>query len=564
MNNGGQLNDDHLTNGRDELGKCIVSESATDQMLNGLDENDNDNDNDSDIDDDNADQEEKPNLQGDRWNVALLTFLYFLQGIVSGLSAAMPLLLQNYGATYSQQAQFSMAVWPFSLKLVWAPIIDCLYSKRFGRRKSWLIPTQFLTGVFMLILSFYINLWLSGNGQEPNIEILTILYFGLNFLAASQDVTVDGWAVQMVKRRNTGYIATCNQCGQKTGFFVGFALFTALESAEFCNKYLRNVPEPDGLITMSGFLRCWGICFLCATILIAIFKHERPPDDADSDIDVESDFSLIKSYKVLFDILKLRGVKLLVLILLTSKFAYALCDNVMKLKLLDAGIKTDDLLILIMLSMMPTEIFLPLIVTKYTTGPRPTETYIKFIPFRLLFSACAVLLVWYIPSLINESGEAPIILLVMLFTYNILYDTCVNSMYLGMTAFFAKVSDPRVGGTYMTLWNTVENFGGTWPATLSLWMIDLLTWKECEVMNQTAFNATLNSTCPNWNDTCTTNITSTISSEPKLKCRTTVDGFYIEAVICMMYGVLWYFWGKSKIRYLQRLPTKVWRLNVDL
>lgn len=234
---------------------------------------------------------------------------------------------------------------------------------------------------------------------------------------------------------------------------------------------------------------CWGICFLCATILIAIFKHEPPPDDTVPD---ESNFSLIKSYKVLLEILKLRGVKLLVLILLTSKFAYALCDNVMKLKLLDAGIKKDNLLILIMISMMPTEIFLPLIVTKYTTGPKPTETYIKFIPFRLIFSVCAIVIVWFTPTMISETGEAPYILLVILFTYNIIYDTCVNSMYLGMTAFFAKVSDPRVGGTYMTLWNTVDTLGGTWPATLSLWMIDLLTWKDCDLTNNsTTFNATL-------------------------------------------------------------------------
>lgn len=244
MNGSIELSDDKLVNGRDELSKFIVSESTTDQISNKLD--------DCDLEYDDQQEQEQPNLQGDRANVALLTFLYFMQGVVSGLSAAMPLLLQNYGASYTQQAQFSMAVWPFSLKLVWAPIIDSLYSKRFGRRKSWLIPTQFFTGVFMLTLSFYINLWLSGNGQKPNIVILTVLYFGLNFLAASQDVTVDGWAVQMVKRRNTGYIATCNQCGQKTGFFVGFALFTALESAEFCNKYLRNVPQPTGLITMSG------------------------------------------------------------------------------------------------------------------------------------------------------------------------------------------------------------------------------------------------------------------------------------------------------------------------
>lgn len=235
----------------------------------------------------------------------------------------------------------------------------------------------------------------------------------------------------------------------------------------------------------------WGICFLCATTLIAIFKKEQPQDEETAT--KESKFSLIKSYRVLFDILKLRGVKLLVLILLTSKFAYALCDNVLKLKLLEAGVPKDNLLILIMLSMMPTEIFLPLIVTKYTTGPRPTETYIKFIPFRLIFSVCAVLIVWYTPSMISESGEATLTLLVILFTYNIIYDTCVNSMYLGMTAFFAKVSDPRVGGTYMTIWNTVETLGGTWPGSLTLWMVDLLTWKECNAID----NKMLDSTCIN-------------------------------------------------------------------
>lgn len=242
-------------------------------------------------------------------------------------------------------------------------------------------------------------------------------------------------------------------------------------------------------ILFAGFLWYWGICFLCATTLIAIFKRERLPDDAPADSE-ELNFSLIESYKVLFKILRLRGVGLLVLVLLTSKFAYALSDAAVKLKLLDAGIKQDNLLILIIISMMPTEIFLPLIVTKYTTGPKPTETYIKFVPFRLVFSVCAVIIVWITPNLISESGEAPLMLLVILLTYNILYDSCVNSMYLGMTAFFAKVSDPRVGGTYMTIWNTVDTLGGTWPATLSLWMIDLLTWKECDATFSTGLNAT--------------------------------------------------------------------------
>ena len=38
---------------------------------------------------------------------------------------------------YADQATFSFAVWPFSLKLLWAPLVDALYWRRLGRRKSW-------------------------------------------------------------------------------------------------------------------------------------------------------------------------------------------------------------------------------------------------------------------------------------------------------------------------------------------------------------------------------------------------------------------------------------------
>ena len=53
-------------------------------------------------------------------------------------------------------------------------------------------------------------------------------------------------------------------------------------------------------------------------------------------------------------------------------------------------------------------------------------------------------------------------------------------MFVAIMAFFAKISDPAVGGTYMTLLNTLTNLGGNWPSTLALWIIDQLTWKSCD------------------------------------------------------------------------------------
>jgi len=77
------------------------------------------------------------NWNGEGKNIALLFFLYLLQGIPLGLAASIPLLLQNRKVSYKEQAEFSFVYWPFSLKLLWAPIVDSLYSSKMGRRKTW-------------------------------------------------------------------------------------------------------------------------------------------------------------------------------------------------------------------------------------------------------------------------------------------------------------------------------------------------------------------------------------------------------------------------------------------
>lgn len=47
--------------------------------------------------------EESSDMKGDEWNIAILFFLYVLQGIPLGLSSAIPMYLQNRGVSYRQQ-----------------------------------------------------------------------------------------------------------------------------------------------------------------------------------------------------------------------------------------------------------------------------------------------------------------------------------------------------------------------------------------------------------------------------------------------------------------------------
>lgn len=355
---------------------------------------------------------EESDLRGDRWNIAVLFFLYLLQGIPLGLSAAIPMLMQNRGTSYKEQAEFSFAYWPFSLKLLWAPIVDSLYSQRFGRRKTWLIPTQYLIGIFMLILSVYVNQWLGNTeaGVLPNVPLLTALFFTLNFLAATQDIAVDGWALTMLKRCNVGHASTCNSVGQTAGYFLGYVAFIALESAEFCNSYLRSEPHSDGLVTLPGFLYFWGLVFLATTTLVAIFKRENNPRDHQATGDIlrteEDELDIWQTYKLLLGIMKMKPIRTLAAILLTVKVTFAACDSVTSLKLIDAGVPKDKLALLAV-PLVPLQIILPLVISKYTTGPRPMNVYLKAIPYRIVFSVIASAIVWLTPFTLSAKGEVP-------------------------------------------------------------------------------------------------------------------------------------------------------------
>lgn len=52
-------------------------------------------------------------------------------------------------------------------------------------------------------------------------------------------------------------------------------------------------------------------------------------------------------------------------------------------------------------------------------------------------------------------------------------------MTLTIITFYATISDPQIGGTNMTLLTTLGNLGTSWSRTGALWLIELLTYKQC-------------------------------------------------------------------------------------
>ena len=316
-------------------------------------------------------------IKGDEKNIAVLLFLYVLQGIPLGLAAAVPLILTNRNVSYKQQAEFSFAYWPFSIKLLWAPIVDSVFIPSIGRRKTWLVPVQYLIGATMLLLAKNVDFYLDGEAREdktPDVFMLTCLFFFLNFLAATQDIAVDGWALTMLQRHNVGYASTCNAVGQTAGYFLGYVGYMGLESY--------------GLVTLPDFLFFWGIVFIVATTLVAIFKSETDASEND-----EEDLGIVGTYKTLLKILVLPLMPSLVVFLLTSKIGFSAADTVTSLKLIERGVPKDTLAMLA-IPIIPLQILLPWIISKYTAGTRPMNVYLKSMGPRLFMGLVFAWIVW--------------------------------------------------------------------------------------------------------------------------------------------------------------------------
>jgi hypothetical protein len=88
-----------------------------------------------------------------------------LQGIPLGLTfGTLPFLLKPH-LSYSQLAIFALSTWPYSLKLLWSPIVDAWFVPKWGRRKSWIVPVQSIVGIGLWVIGGRVEEWLNQVGS---------------------------------------------------------------------------------------------------------------------------------------------------------------------------------------------------------------------------------------------------------------------------------------------------------------------------------------------------------------------------------------------------------------
>ena len=273
---------------------------------------------------------------------------------------------------------------------------------------------------------------LGEGGGTLNVGALTTLFFGLYLLAATQDIAVDGWALTMLKPRNVGYASTCNSVGQQTGWLVSFTGFLAL------NHW--------GYATLAGFMQAWGVFFIIVTVFVALFKPEG--------VDVaNADEGVREVYRQTWAVLKLDLVKDFALVLLTWKIAFAANDAMSGLKLIEMGMPKEHVAYISSI-MAPAMIIVTAAIARYTSGPRPLDIAMKVYPWRIGCTVATACLLFFAPvEYLKVGGEGGATATAIFYVFVVLLmcaqGVLMTVMFTAQMSFFAKVSDPAIGGTYM-------------------------------------------------------------------------------------------------------------------
>lgn len=176
------------------------------------------------------------------WKIAFLASLYFAQGLPFGFqSNALRLYLTDLGLTMTQVGFAGLLAAPWGLKLFWAPLVDRFGSARFGRRKTWIVPAQALLALTCVAAAFV--------PPQEHLALLLGLVLAMNFFAATQDIAVDGLAVDVLSPSELGAGNAAQVVGYKVGMLTGGGL----------------------LVAASGYLGGWRALFLSmAALCVAV------------------------------------------------------------------------------------------------------------------------------------------------------------------------------------------------------------------------------------------------------------------------------------------------------
>ncbi len=91
---------------------------------------------------------------------------------------------------------FSLVTLPYSLKFVWAPLMDRYIPPFLGRRRGWVLITQLLLLLSIAAMSLH--------DPARGLQMLAINAIAITFFSASQDISLDAYRTDVLQDREMG------------------------------------------------------------------------------------------------------------------------------------------------------------------------------------------------------------------------------------------------------------------------------------------------------------------------------------------------------------------------
>jgi len=157
--------------------------------------------------------------------ILTLCSLYVSQGLPQGfIHYALKNHLADQGFTTADiGGVIAMISLPWTVKFLWGPIVDRFGIASMGKRRPWIILSQALTVVVLLILA-------TVPGLDSNLRFLGLGILSVNIWTSLQDVCTDSLAVDLVPEKQrgilNGFMYGCSYLGSFLGgTLIGHFLF---------------------------------------------------------------------------------------------------------------------------------------------------------------------------------------------------------------------------------------------------------------------------------------------------------------------------------------------------
>lgn len=127
-----------------------------------------------------------------------VSLLSFASGLPLGLVwYAIPDWMRDVGVDIRVVGLLTLAQAPWSFKVFWSPLMDRYVPPFWGRRRGWMAVTQLVLAAFVLMLA--------GVGARPEaVWVVGALAFAIAIASASQDIAIDAYAVEVLRREEQG------------------------------------------------------------------------------------------------------------------------------------------------------------------------------------------------------------------------------------------------------------------------------------------------------------------------------------------------------------------------